>query len=86
MDVRATPLSTLVGSRTARSLAKLGLHTAEDLLRHYPRRYVDPGTPSDIAHLDMGEHVTVMAQVKRTTVRTMRSRCLLYTSPSPRDS
>ena len=74
MDVRATPLSTLVGSRTARSLAKLGLHTAEDLLRHYPRRYVDPGTPSDIAHLDMGEHVTVMAQVKRTTVRTMRSR------------
>ncbi len=68
------PLSKLVGTRSAGPLAKMGLHTAGDLLRHYPRRYAEPGALTDLAHLAVGEHVTVQAQVQQATVRPMRSR------------
>ena len=68
------PLARVLGERSAAPLAKLGLRTAGDLLRHYPRRYSEPGTLTDLASLTVGEHVTVMAQVQQATVREMRSR------------
>ena len=68
------PLTRLLGPRTAAPLAKLGLHTAADLLRHYPRRYAEPGRMTDLSALVVGEHVTVMARVLQATVREMRSR------------
>lgn len=68
------PLTKVLGARTAKSLAKLDLETVEDLLRHYPRRYGEPGQLTDISKLAVGEHVTVMAQVRSATIRTMRSR------------
>ncbi len=68
------PLDRFVGARTATALGKLGLHTAADLLRHYPRRYSEPGRLTDLSELRAGEHVTVMAQVRQATVRHMRSR------------
>ncbi|MCK9793037.1 ATP-dependent DNA helicase RecG [Isoptericola sp. 4D.3] len=68
------PLTTVLGARSAAPLAKLGLTTVGDLLRHYPRRYGDPGTLTDMDRLALGEHVTVMARVAHATVRTMRSR------------
>ncbi len=68
------PLKRILGARTATSLAKLGLETTGDLLRHYPRRYAEPGTMTDLASLVVGEHVTVMARVASATVRSMRSR------------
>ncbi|MFE5340913.1 ATP-dependent DNA helicase RecG [Isoptericola sp. NPDC056578] len=67
-------LTKVLGARSAGPLAKLGLVTVGDLLRHYPRRYGDPGTLTDMDRLALGEHVTVMARVARATVRTMRSR------------
>lgn len=36
----------------------------EDLLRHYPRRYEQRGALTDLGNLDIGDHVTVQAQVK----------------------
>lgn len=68
------PLDRFVGARTATALGKLGLRTADDLLRHYPRRYTEPGRLTDLSQLRAGEHVTVMAQVRQATVRHMRSR------------
>lgn len=68
------PLDRFVGARTATALGKLGLRTADDLLRHYPRRYTEPGRLTDLSGLRAGEHVTVMAQVRQATVRHMRSR------------
>ncbi|MDO8108168.1 ATP-dependent DNA helicase RecG [Isoptericola sp. b441] len=68
------PLGRLLGTRAAGPFAGLGLHTAGDLLRHYPRRYASPGRLTDLSSLSPGEHVTVMAEVRRATVRTMRSR------------
>jgi ATP-dependent DNA helicase RecG len=70
-----TPLITAVGGRTAEALTtQLELHTVGDLLRHYPRRYVDQGRLTDIAGLTIGEHITVVAQVEKATLRDMRSR------------
>ncbi|WP_051196984.1 ATP-dependent DNA helicase RecG [Jonesia quinghaiensis] len=68
------PLSRLLGTKSATPLAKLGLHTAHDLLHHHPRRYAEPGRLTDVTGLTEGEHVTVMAQVLSATTRTMRSR------------
>ena len=60
--------------RTATALGKLGLRTVGDLLGHYPRRYADPGALTDIAALEVGEHVTILARVEQATVRPMRNR------------
>lgn len=70
-----TPLGKLVGAKTAKALAThLDLHTAGDLLYHVPRRYDERGEHTDIRSLDVGEQVTVLAQVQRTAVRPMRQR------------
>ena len=74
VDRLSEPLGRLLGTRTATALAKLGLDTTHDLLRHYPRRYSEPGTLTDLSALTVGEHVTVMAEVRQATVRPMRSR------------
>jgi ATP-dependent DNA helicase RecG len=41
----------------------LGLRTVGDLLRLYPRRYVERGEVTDLAGLALGEDVTVLARV-----------------------
>ena len=70
-----TPLVQALGARAADALeTQLSLHTVGDLLRHYPRRYVDRGRLTDIAGLEIGEHITVVAQVEKATLRDMRSR------------
>ena len=66
------PLTRLVGDRTAKALAKLGLETGWDLVRHYPRRYGDPSRLTDFTDLPVGDHVTVNARVARTTLRPTR--------------
>lgn len=67
-------LAELVGVRTAAALAKLNLKTGADLLNHFPRRYSDPGKLTDIASLELGEHVTVEARIKSVTLREMATR------------
>lgn len=75
MTELSTPLVAALGARAAELLeAQLSLHTVGDLLRHYPRRYVDRGRLTDIAGLEIGEHITIVAQVEKATLRTMRSR------------
>ena len=73
-DRQHEPLTRVLGPRTAAPLAKLGLHTTGDLLRHYPRRYAEPGRMTDLGSIVIGEHVSVMARVVQATVREMRSR------------
>ena len=70
-----SPLLPLVGKRAADLLStQLEIHTVGDLVRHYPRRYVDRGKLTDIAGLEIGEHATLVAQVEKATLRDMRAR------------
>src|SRR3954468_1155482 len=70
-----TPLSRVVGPKTAKAMAdQLALHTVRDLLRHYPRRYARRGEMTRLGDLQVGDRVTVLAQVRRVVTRKMRSR------------
>jgi ATP-dependent DNA helicase RecG len=70
-----TPLPKVLGDRTARALAiHLDLHTAGDLVYHFPRRYDERGEHTDMRQLQVGEQVTLLAQVQSATVRPMRAR------------
>jgi ATP-dependent DNA helicase RecG len=70
-----TPLSRVLGPKTSTSMAEqLSLHTVRDLLRHYPRRYARRGEQADLADVQVGDRVTVLAQVRSVTTRPMRQR------------
>jgi ATP-dependent DNA helicase RecG len=70
-----TRLVDVIGATSAKALGgKLELHTVGDLVRHYPRRYVERGKLSDIKGLAVGDHVTVIAEVTQATTRKMQSR------------
>jgi ATP-dependent DNA helicase RecG len=70
-----TPLKKLVGEKTAKALAvNLDLYTAGDLLYHVPRRYDQRGEHTDIRGLQVGEQVTIMAQVLRVSARRFKQR------------
>lgn len=71
----AAPVSSIAGGKTAKALRDgLGIETVDDLLRHYPRRYIDPGELTDLDSLQVGEHVTVLAEVVSATNRRMQQR------------
>jgi ATP-dependent DNA helicase RecG len=69
-----TPLAQVrgVGPKAAERLAALDLWLAEDLLRHYPRDYLDYANLVRIAALQPGSTATIVATVRR---------CHTFTSP-----
>jgi ATP-dependent DNA helicase RecG len=70
-----TPLRKVLGERTAKALAThLDLHTAGDLIYHFPRRYDERGEHTDLRSLQIGEQVTLLAQVQAVSVKPMRAR------------
>jgi ATP-dependent DNA helicase RecG len=74
VELRAR-LSAAVGDRTAKALAEhLDLHTVGDLLRHYPRRYVERGALTPFGELVVGEHATVFAEVVSSKAVTLPRR------------
>ena len=71
-------LSDVVGDRTAKALAaSFGMATIDDLLRHYPRRYVVRGQLTDISQLSEGDEVTVLAEVESVKTRRVNGRNIL---------
>ena len=78
MAVLEDPLKKVLGDRTAEALTKsFGMKTVEDLLRHYPRRYVTRGEMSDISKLIEGDEVTILAEVKAVKIRRANGRVIL---------
>ena len=70
-----TPISAKVSAKSAKIIREqLHLETFGDLLRHYPRRYMERAVLSDLAALGVGEKVTVIAEVKKVETRPMRTR------------
>ncbi len=75
MSSPAAALKPLVGQAAASALAaQLEITTVGELLRHYPRRYVERGRLTDLAALQIGEHVTVLAEIRSVSQRPMRQR------------
>ena len=63
-----------VDTPRAELLGKLGIATVEDLLRHYPARYLDLRTSAPLASLPLGMEVTAVGQVHEVTVKRPRPR------------
>ena len=59
----ATRLEKVLGSKTAKQFEPLKIFTVGDLMRHVPRRYFSGTELSDLALLQEGEEVAVMAEV-----------------------
>ena len=65
----------VLGDRTTKVLNDLfGYLTVGDLLHHYPRRYLVRGELSDIAELNEGDEVTILAEVYSATSRRLHAR------------
>ena len=66
------PLKRNVDAKTAGSLQKLGLETVRDLLWHFPRRYIDLENLTPLTDLTIGEQVTFVGVVRRTSLFTAK--------------
>jgi ATP-dependent DNA helicase RecG len=65
-----TRLKQVLGKATVKALGEgLGLETVGDLLGHYPFRYAQRGERTDLSALELGEDVTVAAQVRAAVTK-----------------
>ena len=65
----------VLGDRTTKVLRDLfGYVTVGDLLHHYPRRYLVRGELSNIAELNEGDEVAILAEVFSATSRRLHAR------------
>ena len=60
-------------------LAGMGIRTVGDLIRHYPRRYIDRSAVERIGDLRIGQQATVIARVHKTAKRLTRRRQSMVT-------
>ena len=60
-------------------LAGMGIRTVGDLIRHYPRRYIDRSAVERIGDLRIGQRATVIARVHKTFKRLTRRRQTMVT-------
>ena len=71
-------LSSALGDRTAKALnAAFGYTTVEELLRHYPRRYVARGELTNIDELKDGDVVTAEGIITLTGIGCIRHRTVI---------
>lgn len=74
----ATRLENILGDRTAQVLEKsFGMTTVNELLRHYPRRYVVRGELTDISKLLADDEVTILAQIEAVKLRRANGKNIL---------
>ncbi|HEX2175908.1 MAG TPA: ATP-dependent DNA helicase RecG [Nocardioidaceae bacterium] len=74
-DLLDTRLDRLMGAKTAKALdTAFEVRTAGDLLRHYPRRYVERGQLTDLSELRVDEQATVIARIDSVATRPYTDR------------
>ena len=70
-----TNLDLLTGEKTAKQLIRaFEIKTAENLLRHYPRRYLQRGQLTPMDQLPIGESVTLVAEVEKVNTRPIKGK------------
>ena len=67
-------ISAVAGSAAAKIEKAFGYRTVGELLTHYPRRYVEKGTVSDLGSLRLDEHITFVARVARSQQKSYPDR------------
>jgi ATP-dependent DNA helicase RecG len=78
MATLSTRLTNVVGDRTAQVLEKsFGITTINELLRHYPRRYVVRGELTDISTLVADDEVTILAEIEAVVLRRAKGKNIL---------
>ncbi|TBW22264.1 ATP-dependent DNA helicase RecG [Arcanobacterium bovis] len=70
----SAPLERYLGKRSANALAKLNLHTVQDLVFHIPFRLAKRGELMPIQAVNEGDSVTVVARVLSSHIRPMNNR------------
>lgn len=74
----STRLSNILGNRTSEVLEKaFGITTVNELLRHYPRRYVVRGELTDISKLIVDDEVTILAEIEAVKLRRANAKNIL---------
>jgi ATP-dependent DNA helicase RecG len=72
LDVK---LASVLGGRTAQAITKaFGYSTVGEFLTHYPRRYARRGELTALTELQVDESVTIVAEVRQVTERSMRNK------------
>ena len=70
-----TNLDQLIGEKSAKQLARaFEIKTVEQLLRHYPRRYLQRGQLTPMSQLPIGESVTILAEVEKVNTRPIKGK------------
>ncbi|GAB3075971.1 ATP-dependent DNA helicase RecG [Corynebacterium aquatimens] len=65
-----TPLNLLIPVKQAAAIARhLKITTAEELLEHFPRRYLHYGSANDIENLEDGDELSVIGTVRTSNVQ-----------------
>ncbi|WP_139981879.1 ATP-dependent DNA helicase RecG [Nocardioides litoris] len=71
-----SPVAVVLGdSKKAKKFTDgLGLRTVGDLLRHFPRRYVETGTLTKVEDLQPGQMLAVVGEIEKSEVKTHQDR------------
>ena len=69
-----------VGPKRAESLRKADVHSVLDLLRYYPRRYIDRTKEAAIRDLREGEEGMVLGTVSRVDLRRLKGKRTMVTA------
>jgi ATP-dependent DNA helicase RecG len=67
-----------VGTQQAKRLARLGIHSIRDMLYFFPRRHDDYSQLKTINRIEYNEEVTIIAQVRATSMRETRGGGALF--------
>ncbi|MEQ6903501.1 ATP-dependent DNA helicase RecG [Nocardioides sp. YIM 152588] len=73
-----SPLTAVLGATSPAKRKKfetgLGLRSVGDLLRHFPRRYLETGSLSRVANLRIGQMLCVVGEIEKCATHTYRDR------------
>jgi len=77
-----TPVKFLkgIGERRAEAFLRLGVRTAEDLVRHIPFRYLDASSVTPLARAEVGQEVASIGRVVAKRLMPTRSGLRIFTA------